>query len=646
MAEPEQSEPRHAAEEMRPAEGLALRERLRELGYLQDPLARFLSQSAQGPQSLTRSYVEVGAKVGVVLGLLFFALLAAGFAAAGRFVLLDTRDLLLFHAYLLLLALPLGVLIGLLLAGFFALYARFSRRALTKVALAARKCAVVVALGTLGYLLLAWLRLRENLVGTGWFTDLAAAAVCAGSAWLVGRATFAAALYPGARRRRRDPLEIEPPKRGLYSLLALLVLLVFGFGALLLAGRPQDRLPREGFAVDRGARSVLLLGIDGLELAAVQALVREGQMPHFGALLQEGALCRLADEEPKHPLRWWTGLSTGFPAARHGIDGPTHERPRGLAGSIFVPDDAIGFAEVLEHVLPLLELASAAPFSAGLLLEKSLLEIAADAGQSAATVSWWMTHPVNAALPAQQLSELAIWQSWSRAGEPAANAVTPQALGALLARVGERPELPEALPARERAQRSARAFDRSAAAVGVALLEAAAPPRFLQIGLFGPNALHDALRVEAGSLVAERERVAALIAHYAELDALLGRLRAALLRAHPEAVLCVVAAPPTLRAPEGPRIGAGGWCVFAGTGLAEASRRPRELARFDLVPTLLRLLGCPVSAEMPGRSIAEPLFGVPVRERISSFGPPALRPLPTVEEDRDALELMRALGYL
>jgi hypothetical protein len=37
---------------------------------------------------------------------------------------------------------------------------------------------------------------------------------------------------------------------------------------------------------------------------------------------------------------------------------------------------------------------------------------------------------------------------------------------------------------------------------------------------------------------------------------------------------------------------------------------------------------------------------LPARERISSFGPPALRPLPTVEEDRDALELMRALGYL
>ncbi|MBL8896319.1 MAG: hypothetical protein JNM84_01770 [Planctomycetes bacterium] len=646
MTEPEQSEPREDSGGMRPAEGLALRERLRELGYLQDPLARFLSQGAQGPQSLTRSYVEVGAKVGVVLGLLFFALLAAGFAAAGRFVLLDTRDLMLFHAYLLLLALPLGVLIGLLLAAFFALYARFSRRALTKVALAARKCAVIVALGTLGYLLLAWLRLRENLIGAGWFTDLAAAAVCAGSAWLVGRATFAAALYLGARRRRRDPLEIEPPKRGLYSLLALLVLLAFGFAALLLAGRPQDRLPREAFQVERDARAVLLLGIDGLELDAVQALVREGSLPHFRALLEEGALCRLADEEPKHPLRWWTGLSTGFAADRHGIAGPTHERPRGLAGSIFVPDGAIGFAEVLDHVMPLLELSSAAPFSAGLLLEKSALEIASDASVGAATVNWWMTHPVNAALPAQQLSELAIWQSWSREGAPAANAATPSELGALLARVGERPALSEQLSASERAIRSARALDRSAAAVGTALLEAPSPPRFAQIGFFGANALHDALRGEHLSLVAERERVAALIAHVAELDALLGRLRAALLRAHPEAVLCLVASPPTQRTPDGPRIGLGGWCVFAGAGLAEAARRPRELARFDLVPTLLRLLGCPVSAEMPGQSIAERLFGVPERERISSFGPPALRPLPTVEEDRDALELMRALGYL
>lgn len=626
------------------AEGGALRERLRELGYLQDPLARFLSRSDTGPQSLTRSYVEVGAKVGVVLGLLAFALLAAGFAAAGRFVLLDARDLLLFHAYLLLLALPLGLVLGLALAAAFALYARFARRALTKVALAARKCAVIAALGTLVYLLLAWLRLRESLIGVGVLTDLAAAAACAGSAWVVGRAAFAAALYLGARRRRRDPLEIEPPKRGLYSLLALLALLGAGFLALLLAGRPEERLPRESFAVEDGARPVLVLGIDGLELAAVRALAREGALPAFAALLDESALLALESGAPKHPLAWWTEISTGFPPERHGIAGPTHERPRGLGGSIFVPEGAVGFAEVLQHVLPLLELSRAAPFSAGFLLEKSLPELVSDAGRRAATVNWWMTHPVNTALAAQQLSELAIWQTWASGGAPAPNAATPSSLAALLGKVGERPELPPALGERERAVRSARALDRSAIAVGEALLGDA--PHYLQIGLWGPNALHDALRPSGASLLEERERLAALLAHYRELDALLARLRARLAAVAPDAVFCLVAAPRATRGESGPRLGPGGWCAFAGRGLAELARRPQELRSLDLAPTLLRLLGFPASAEMPGESRAELLFGLPPRARISSFGPPALRPLPTVEEDRDALEMMRALGYL
>jgi hypothetical protein len=244
MAEPQHAPGKDGAAGEEPSETSALRAHLRELGYLQDPLARFLSRGDRGRHSLLKTSLVIGAKVGVVFGLLAFVLLTAGFAAAGRFVLLDTRDLLLFHAYLLLVALPLGIGVGLLLAGIFALYARLSRRALTKVSLAAQKCAVIVAVGTLGYLLLVWLRLRESLIGIGLLSDLAASAVCAGSAWLVGRATFAAALYLGARRRRRDPQEIEPPRRGLYSLLALLVLLLGGFVALLLAGQPEDRAAR------------------------------------------------------------------------------------------------------------------------------------------------------------------------------------------------------------------------------------------------------------------------------------------------------------------------------------------------------------------------------------------------------------------
>lgn len=627
-------------------EGGSLRERLISLGYLQDPLARFISRGDRGPQSLLKSYVLVGAKVGVIFGLLVFALLTIGFAAAGRFVLLDLRDLLLFHAYLLIVALPLGLAVGFALAGAFALYARFSRRALTKVALAARKCAVIVALCTLGYLLLVWLRLRTTLIEVPWYSDLAAAAVCAGSAWLSARAAFVAALYLGARRRRRDALEIAPPKRGLYSLLALMLLFSAGFAALLLAARPADRAERESFAVDNAARRVVLVGIDGLELDTVLALAREGALPALAALMQSGATIPLTSDEPLHPLAWWTEVSTGFPPERHGIYGPTHERPRGLSGSIFIPGEVFGFREVLDHVLPLLELSRSTPFSAGLLEEKPLLEIVSDAGIRAATVNWWMTHPVNPAFAAEQLSELAIWQTWSsgRDGVPAANAATPASMANLLSRVCAHPEEERSNTLRAAVQ-SATALDLSAARVGEALLQRA-ELRFVQIGFWGPNALHDALRSDGENLLRERERIDALLAHYRALDGLLAQLSAVLRAADPDAVLCFVVAPPTTRGSEGPRLGDGGWCLFSSPGLEgrQGSLRSRRL--IDIAPSLLRLLGCPVSAEMPGDSFAEELFLFPSRARISSFGPPALRPLPSVEEDRDALEMMRALGYL
>jgi hypothetical protein len=215
---------------------------------------------------------------------------------------------------------------------------------------------------------------------------------------------------------------------------------------------------------------------------------------------------------------------------------------------------------------------------------------------------------------------------------------------ALLARVCAHPEeeRPNTLRA---AVQSATALDLSAARVGEALLQRA-DLRFVQIGFWGPNALHDALRSDAETLLRERERIDALLAHYRALDALLAQLSTTMRAADPDAVLCLVVAPPTTRESEGPRLGDGGWCLLSAPGLEGRKGSLRSRRLIDIAPSLLRLLGCPVSAEMPGASFAEELFSFPSRARISSFGPPALRPLPSVEEDRDALEMMRALGYL
>lgn len=101
------------------------------------------------------------------------------------------------------------------------------------------------------------------------------------------------------------------------GLLLLAGILIAMFSLLTLPLRWLLRRPRP-----RGparTRRVVLLGLDGLEPSLLEEGMREGRLPHFQALAEEGGYQRLATTcPPLSPVAWST-FATGLNPGKHGV---------------------------------------------------------------------------------------------------------------------------------------------------------------------------------------------------------------------------------------------------------------------------------------------------------------------------------------
>jgi hypothetical protein len=66
---------------------------------------------------------------------------------------------------------------------------------------------------------------------------------------------------------------------------------------------------------------LLVVGLDGATLDAVLPLAKQGRLPFFARLLEQGAYARLQSFAPNEPAAQWTTLATGKLPFKHGISG-------------------------------------------------------------------------------------------------------------------------------------------------------------------------------------------------------------------------------------------------------------------------------------------------------------------------------------
>jgi hypothetical protein len=110
--------------------------------------------------------------------------------------------------------------------------------------------------------------------------------------------------------------------------LALLAVVVVGSLYVVVARRSayEPAVPRPApFARPAAspAPRLLVVGIEGATLDLLLPLARQGRLPFFAALLDEGSYARLESFPPVRPLGLWASLASGKLPFRHALAGPT-----------------------------------------------------------------------------------------------------------------------------------------------------------------------------------------------------------------------------------------------------------------------------------------------------------------------------------
>ncbi|MBI5184708.1 MAG: alkaline phosphatase family protein [Nitrospinae bacterium] len=113
-------------------------------------------------------------------------------------------------------------------------------------------------------------------------------------------------------------------------------------------------------------RKIFLFGLDGASWRVMDPLLKEGRLPHFAKLIENGVRANLKTLKPTHSPRIWNTMATGVLPEVHGIESFIVEVP----GS-------------RETALP----------SSNMRKVKALWNIFSESGYSVGVVGWWASFP-------------------------------------------------------------------------------------------------------------------------------------------------------------------------------------------------------------------------------------------------------------
>jgi predicted AlkP superfamily phosphohydrolase/phosphomutase/tetratricopeptide (TPR) repeat protein len=359
---------------------------------------------------------------------------------------------------------------------------------------------------------------------------------------------------------------------------------------------------------------VLLIGWDGACWSQIHPLLDSGAMPHLARLIEKGIMGSLATLTPVSPALLWTSLATGRFADSHGVL------------DAFEPDERT---------------AGVRPVTRASLHALHVWEILAQAGISARSIGWPVTHP--AASPALCVS------GGFAAG--LANSISPPNLAGKLAELRFDPqewtanELGLFVPEMAQIDQDK---DRGLARLAVLLAEAvsnqAAATALMETSPGGFTAVwFGAVSMASEAFPAGSDPIYQHVMDgvYRLLDMLLGRLRE---MAGPAASVILVSDRAAAEADARNRMSAPrGILAAAGPGI-----QPDELtfgiSLLDIAPTVLALYGFAPAPGMVGRRVPEICSETPTRALPESGTDAREIPQDALAVSRE-IAALEALGY-
>ncbi len=604
-----------------------VRSELRRLGYFDSGLDRFVLAAADSESPFSASR-RVALRVGLVGGALATgALLLLALGLDPR-LLLEPRDLLLLAAYLFVV---LGIASGALacLAGLAAAWMRRQGRA--PAPRVPRDLGLVV-----GFTVLAWLSLwwRSHGAGTSLAAQAAALAVSLALAVVLGRfASLAAVAVLSAGGAAPQLPQASLSRRHMLPLLAG-VALAFGAGAALTSKLGARTPPAPDYAVLPTGVRVRVLAIDGLEARLTEQLLTRGVLPHLAELRARGAWARLAAEPEQVPAIVWTTIATGRGPEAHGIRAAGVRRLAGMRTP--VPQAESPLVAALGEAADLLRLTRAQPLTSVLRSAKTFWNVASDKGLRVGVVNWWATWPADA-LNGYVLADRAVFKLESGA-PPDREVYPPEAFEPL------RALLPSPTTSGASASDRARRLDAFTLAAA-RRLRGDAPPDLEALYLPGLDivTMQELGGAPMADLASLDRRLETVRAYYAQVDAWIGQAAQDL---GPGDVLVLVGDPGRLaRSSTAPAEG-----VLLLTGAPIMATDLGRVGSRDVAPTVLHLVGLPVSRELDGHVLEAALsagFRAAHAPRVvAGYGSrPAGAPAESAF-DTQMVEELRSLGYI
>ena len=600
-----------------------VREELRRLGYFDSGLDRFVLGGARAGGALAASW-RAALRIGIAGGVVFSVALSLLAVSLEPETLQKPSDLALLFLYL---AIPLGIAttLGTLALGLVA--SRLARAEGTAPGSGLpRVTALLLAGSGLAYLGLWW---RSHGGEAPASQQAAFVAIGAAIALLLGRfgAVAAVAVLSAGGLVDRVP-EAALSRRRLLPLL-LGATLVFG-SSLAMASYLEARAEQPpDFAVVPTGLRVRVVAIDGLEQRMTAQMAARGEMPRLAELLAKGARGTLKPEPEQVPAIVWTTIATGRGPEAHGIRAAGPRRLPGMAAPVPLAANG-GWSAGLARVADLARLTRTEPPTAVLRSAKTFWNIASDKGLRVGIVNWWASwpaDPVNGFVVSDRT-----FLKLSKGGAPDREVAPAEAMERL------RPLLAGA-----ELEDRARRLDRFHVGALLVLREGA-PPDLEAVYLNGLDVFTmQRLEQAAADVASLDERLESVRSYHRLLDERIGELAAGL---GPGDVLVLVADPGRFARRSGP--GALGLLLLAG-GPVRAGEIGAVTER-DVAPTVLHLLGLPVSNELHGSVLLAAFDDAfrkahPVRH-VASYGRrPRVRPLGS-SFDRDVIEELRSLGYI
>lgn len=655
----------------------ALRAKLKGLGYLDAGVDRFVLAPARSGRGLAHIALRSSVRIGVLAGLLLG--ISGTLAATVRLPGLVTgaRDALVLAAML---GLAFGTAAFLLTFVVVWATARALRwpRARARVATRGRRLSAaagaLVGAASLAYLTLWWGAATGGAAAVTTAATAAAVMVAAIISVLLGhsattiiKAVLAADAPDTAAPRR--PLSLR------WSA-AMALLGALASAALLALGTPapaRDETPPPLTVVPTGLK-VVVFAFDGYDRALAERW--------FGGDQQgEGWLAQRGWEMPREshdPAREWTTVATGQPAGRHGVTALEVRRLAGIEGRL--PGDAAGsrWTGPLAAATDLVRLTKPTLNTGVVRREKTFWEVAAQAGLRTVAVNWWTSWPAaeedgvvlteRAVLRLQAGGDLAgeiapaslylqlraRWPDLAREADALARDVlaAPRAGGG-----GVPAEGPTADPTLPGTVAEALLEAATVDAQQIVLLEATTAGEVDLATVYLPGL--DILATKLGQIDRDRvtasllvDRADALLRYYRWLGRAVGRERARLASrgfdpwwiGHPG------------RAAGDDRV----LLVANGRAGMDEGGNAGSAALLDVTPTVLRLLGVPLSRELSGRPLWDPAQAGPDGGRpagapgaatptVSTYGRRGTGPVRTRGQDsldEEMRERLRSLGYV